>query len=737
MQPGSRYTRSALVTLGALIGVLVLTASPALAAGPHKFAKSLAAPPGGFKEPSGLAVGTAGEVFVVNASTSVVDVYSSAGTFETSFAAEAGGRETGELAVDHSPSSPSKGDLYIGTDAGHVLKYEYDALTKTSTKVATITTVATPLAVAVDSHGDLYVADLLVGNVNKYGPEGTLIAENLITGAKKPATIAVDSSGNIYAGSSTEGVYDYNEKGECLPLEHCAAFGGVITPTTGIAVGPEGDVYVDTEESEIGLPEGEIAVFESDGTLVESFDPAHLFHSGRGIGFNGAAVFIASPAENGVAEFVPGVVTMQLLTVEKEGTGAGEGTVTSTPSGIECGGTCMAEFEEGKTVTLEEKAEGTTFEGWTDCSKEAAGKCEVEMTAAKTVKAKFGAVVLAKFPVTIAKITGEGEVNGTTTIKDCTPGEIGKPACTEQREEAKKVTLTAKEAAGWKFKEWLGVTCEGNNTSIACKFEMPKADKLVEAIFEKTATHSLSVFITGAGKVTSTPAGISCETEVCTPHGFEGEVTLKAETAAGSVFGGWIGCMRTGKGECKVDMTEAKEVAAVFLQEGAKGKEGPQGTPGSIGPEGKPGEQGPEGFEGLPGEKGAAGATGAQGPAGPAGTQGAAGPLGPPGPAGPPGKEGPSGKVQIVTCSGKGEQKHCTTKTVSGTVTFTTAGSAHVVLSRRGVVYAAGTASRQANGRLSLRLMSRRKLKPGRYMLTLISGFGRQERIRSETFLLR
>ncbi len=91
---------------------------------------------------------------------------------------------------------------------------------------------------------------------------------------------------------------------------------------------------------------------------------------------------------------------------------------------------------------------------------------------------------------------------------------------------------------------------------------------------------------------------------------------------------------------------------------------------------------------------------------------------------GPPGAQGPTGKVELVTCrTVKGKQR-CTTKLVSGTVKFTTTGSAEqATLSRHGVVYAAGTA-RTARGRLSLRLTPLRQLRPGKYTLTLVSGSG-------------
>jgi hypothetical protein len=87
-----------------------------------------------------------------------------------------------------------------------------------------------------------------------------------------------------------------------------------------------------------------------------------------------------------------------------------------------------------------------------------------------------------------------------------------------------------------------------------------------------------------------------------------------------------------------------------------------------------------------------------------------------------------------VTCKKEGKKQKCTTQLVSGTVKFTST-AARATVSRRGVVYAAGTA-REGGGRTSLRLIAVRSLRPGRYTLTLIAGSGRHETIRSEAFTL-
>jgi hypothetical protein len=87
-----------------------------------------------------------------------------------------------------------------------------------------------------------------------------------------------------------------------------------------------------------------------------------------------------------------------------------------------------------------------------------------------------------------------------------------------------------------------------------------------------------------------------------------------------------------------------------------------------------------------------------------------------------------------VTCKKVGKKQKCTTKLISGTVKFTTS-SARATLSRHGAVYATGT-ERGAHGSMSLRLTPLRRLRPGNYELTLISGAGRHERIRNESFTL-
>ncbi len=141
-------------------------------------------------------------------------------------------------------------------------------------------------------------------------------------------------------------------------------------------------------------------------------------------------------------------------------------------------------------------------------------------------------------------------------------------------------------------------------------------------------------------------------------------------------------------------------------------------------------------------------------PSGPAsvslsGTGGAL-PKGPPGQTGQRGPQGPAGKIELVVCRTvtktvtRGGRKHkvtqqiCSTRLVSGPVKFTTNGSAvSASVSRAGVRYATGRAVSLGNGRWQLELTRRlKRLRPGRYTLTLTTRHGRERLVRRTTITI-
>jgi hypothetical protein len=78
------------------------------------------------------------------------------------------------------------------------------------------------------------------------------------------------------------------------------------------------------------------------------------------------------------------------LTVTEAGTGTG--TVTSSPAGINCPGTCSASFNSGTSVTLTETPGGnSTFSAWSGACSGSSGTCSVTVSSATSVTATFSA----------------------------------------------------------------------------------------------------------------------------------------------------------------------------------------------------------------------------------------------------------------------------------------------------------------------------------------------------------
>jgi len=70
--------------------------------------------------------------------------------------------------------------------------------------------------------------------------------------------------------------------------------------------------------------------------------------------------------------------------------GAGSGSVTSDPSGIDCGIDCSERYQESTVVTLTASAEiGSVFRGWTSGGCSGTGVCVLTMNASNTVIATF------------------------------------------------------------------------------------------------------------------------------------------------------------------------------------------------------------------------------------------------------------------------------------------------------------------------------------------------------------
>ena len=695
-----RFT--SIAVLGVLLGVMAFASVPAArAAGPTEigaFGPEGLAPPF-FKRSENIAVEqSTGDVYVSDVGENEAEeledrVYkfntegkpeeigsTGSNVIETHTEGDYFGKS--QIAVDNS-SGPAKGDIYIVTGE-KVLIYS-----PAGQELGTLAEEGEPLGVAVDPSGAVYVAFKRspgeLGVVNKYTPtvSPVTVAEftcsfSFAESSKPEGNVAVNSAGDIYVSRENDRVVRYD-------ASQCNTESKEATPTfTFTGGGSQTDTLaVDPSSGNVYINKGSsVVVFNSSNAQIEEFGSGSLTES-YGVAVSDASghegdVYASAGEEGEVLIFGSGSgVVKDPLVVTTGGTGTGTVECEAEASGAP--GPCATEYAEGAKLVLTAKAAGGSE---------------------------------------LAGLTGTGSASGCTTSP-----------------------------CAFTIKESSGVTVEFNKTSGGLTLTVAKA---------------------GEGTVTSSPSGIACGATCSGSFSAGQKVKLEETPKAGYEFAGWIGCKGAAL-TCEIEMTQETEVIAVFLKGGEKGAPGesPTITPfagnehgcGKGGIEVKVGSgaptyvcNGPEGANGSPGSNGAqgpAGANGATGEKGANGTTGANGAQGPVGAQGLPGAQGPAGsagRVELVTCKtvkkkGKKSAQQCTTKLVSGTVTFNAAAaagasSAHATLSRHGAVYAAGMA-RVAHGRTSLRVTPLRTLRPGRYTLTLIGGTGRHESIRSESFTLR
>jgi hypothetical protein len=197
--------------------------------------------------------------------------------------------------------------------------------------------------------------------------------------------------------------------------------------------------------------------------------------SGGGCSGTGSCQVTISAAESVNATFT---TISDKLTVSTSGTGSGS--VTSSPSGIDCGSTCSASFEDGTIVTLTATpAAGSTFGGWSGGGCSGSGSCQVTMSAAESVTAMFDPVATVTLTVVRAG-SGGGTVTSAPAGIDCGS------SCSATFAPGAHVTLTAAPANHSRFEGWSGACA---STSTTCTVTLSAAGS-VTATFAAVPTIS-------------------------------------------------------------------------------------------------------------------------------------------------------------------------------------------------------------------------------------------------------
>ena len=153
-----------------------------------------------------------------------------------------------------------------------------------------------------------------------------------------------------------------------------------------------------------------------------------------------------------VAEALKKIVDSYKLSVVK----SGDGTITSTPAGIDCGASCSANFVDKTSVTLTAVPfNGNAFTGWGGACAGAASTCTVTMNAASSVTASFAATQATRL-LALSK-SGQGVVTSTPSGIYC---DVSCGSASFRFPGASNIVLTATPSVGSAFVGWSGA-CSG------------------------------------------------------------------------------------------------------------------------------------------------------------------------------------------------------------------------------------------------------------------------------------
>lgn len=337
-----------------------------------------------FNNIGAIAVDSSGNVYVGDsASTNIgrIQKFSSSGSLLTSWNGNSSGLgpPTG-IAVDAS------GYVYV-LDAYKVWKYNSTGSSQMTAWDATGgDEFAYLYGIAVDSNGDIYVVNTMGGQVNKFMYNGTSYVLDVQWGSMGAGSgqfnyplggIVADSSGHVWVGDTyNSGIQKFS------PLPD----GPSNLSATASSSGHMDLSWQDNSENETGFYiKRKQGVRGSYSTLTPSAGAGQTTYDDSNVP-SGYTYYYTVWAKNSYGDSAYSnevSVAPYTLTVSKSG--AGVGTVTSSPSGINCGAVCVGDFYGGASVTLTATPDSRSrFSSWLGCG--SSSTCTITMTGDTTQK---------------------------------------------------------------------------------------------------------------------------------------------------------------------------------------------------------------------------------------------------------------------------------------------------------------------------------------------------------------
>ena len=245
-------------------------------------------------------------------------------------------------------------------------------------------------------------------NLSQKAAIDTLHAANIatvISSGNEATTTSLSSPGCISSAISVGATWDSGSVDSVASYSNSAWFLSLLAPGSVITSSTPSNTYGSWQGTSMAAPHvtGAWALLKQKAPTATVHEVlAALSSTGMPVldGRNGITKpRISLPAA------LDALVTGVNYTLSVTKAGAGTGSVTSSPAGIDCGATCSASFASGALVTLNAAGTGSGyFTGWSGaCS--GAGSCTVTMNAAQSVTASF-AVGTVITPISQANLSG-------------------------------------------------------------------------------------------------------------------------------------------------------------------------------------------------------------------------------------------------------------------------------------------------------------------------------------------
>ena len=391
---------------------------------------------GEFKTPVGIALDSAGLIYVVDGGKHKVNIYNSDLSFKSSFGSQGSGngqfQAPSSIAINEITSEILVPDMTAATDSARVQVFDFNGVFKRSF-VTTGTddlgeTVAfvRPFGIAVDTLDRIYVTDGYQNVVTVYDTAGNYLG-NLYDNSRplrNPQGIAFapESSRLFVASLNTRTVETFGidrlygsiaVSPQSYSFANVTVNGASANQSFNVSNNGSGNLLIGAVTL-TGANASEFLIVSNncaDTTLVPTAECIiEAQFKPTSVGSKSASLSIASddlyaPILN-VA--LGGNADPQRHTLAVSKNGDGNGTVLAM--GINCGTTCSADYVAGAAVTLSVYPDGSSsFAGWSGGGCSGTGGCTVTMDQAMTVTAAFN---INPVPVVTYSISAGASGNG-------------------------------------------------------------------------------------------------------------------------------------------------------------------------------------------------------------------------------------------------------------------------------------------------------------------------------------